>query len=229
MKLIKLNSLLFLCLFPISCQSSTKKQTSTVATDGTSSKVELKKKPQDLSKYETAYFASGCFWCVEAVFESVKGVKEAVSGYSGGTEKNPTYQQVGAGNTSHAEAVMVYYDPKIVSFETLVRVFFGSQDPTQYNGQGPDIGAQYRSIAFYKNDEEKEIIERYIKQLEDKEIYSKPIVTQVAPFDKFWKAEDYHQDYEKRNPNNPYVKNVSIPRLKRFQEKYPELLKDNVH
>lgn len=227
MKLIKLNSLLFLCLFTISCQSSTKKEASKT-TDETA-KVEFEKPIQDLSEYETAYFASGCFWCVEAVFESVKGVKEAVSGYSGGTEKNPTYQEVGGGRTSHAEAVMVYYDPAEVSYETLVRVFFGSQDPTQYNRQGPDRGAQYRSIAFYKNDKEKEIIERYIKQLEEKEIYSKPIVTQVVPFDKFWKAEDYHQDYEKRNPNNPYVRNVSIPRLKRFQKKYPELLKDNIH
>ncbi|WP_335966893.1 peptide-methionine (S)-S-oxide reductase MsrA, partial [Galbibacter sp. PAP.153] len=222
MKLIKLNSLLFLCLFTIGCQSSTKK-------DAQQAKAEANTiatiPQQDLSQYETAYFASGCFWCVEAVFESVKGVKEAVSGYAGGKEKNPTYEQVGAGRTGHAESVMVYYDPKEVSYETLVRVFFGSQDPTTINRQGPDKGTQYRSIAFYKNEDEKEIIERYIQQLEDEKVFSKPIVTQVVPFEKFWKAEDYHQNYERLHPDNPYVKNVSIPRLRKFQKKYPELLK----
>ncbi|MEL4307802.1 peptide-methionine (S)-S-oxide reductase MsrA [Joostella sp. CR20] len=226
MKLIQLNFLFAFLLLVTSCQSSTKKEAPLAEEIP---EVTFTKPPQDLSKYETAYFASGCFWCVEAVFESVKGVKEAVSGYSGGTEKNPNYKQVGSGLTSHAEAVEVYYNPEEVSFETLVRVFFGSQDPTQYNRQGPDKGAQYRSIAFYKNDKEKEIIERYIKQLEDEKIYSKPIVTQVVPFEKFWKAEDYHQDYEKRNPNNPYVQNVSIPRLRKFQKLYPELLKDSTH
>ncbi|QLE00443.1 peptide-methionine (S)-S-oxide reductase MsrA [Galbibacter sp. BG1] len=231
MKLLKINSLLLLCFFTVSCQSSTKKETkiSEKATEEATAKSTFEKPEQDLSNYETAYFASGCFWCVEAVFESVKGVKEAVSGYAGGTEKNPTYQQVGSGQTSHAESVKVYYDPKEVSFETLVRVFFGSQDPTQYNRQGPDVGPQYRSIAFYKNEKEKEIIERYIQQLEEKKIYSRPIATQVEPFEKFWKAEDYHQDYEKRNPNNPYVRNVSVPRLRKFQEKYPELLKEGAH
>ncbi|MCM5661643.1 peptide-methionine (S)-S-oxide reductase MsrA [Galbibacter mesophilus] len=226
MKFIQLNALLLLSFFTVSCQSSTKKEEKPAQV---TAKTTFEKPQQDLSKYETAYFASGCFWCVEAVFESVKGVKEAESGYAGGSEKNPTYQEVGGGKTSHAESVKVYYDPKEVSFETLVRVFFGSHDPTQYNRQGPDVGPQYRSIAFYKNNKEKEIIERYIKQLEKKEIFTKPIVTQVEPFEKFWIAEEYHQDYEKRNPNNPYVRNVSIPRLRKFQKKYPELLKEEAH
>ncbi|WP_340199200.1 peptide-methionine (S)-S-oxide reductase MsrA [Ascidiimonas sp. W6] len=180
---------------------------------------------QDLQEYETAYFASGCFWCVEAIFESVVGVKEVVSGYSGGKEENPTYQQVGRGLTSHAEAVEVYYDPEEVSFETLVKVFFGSQDPTTLNRQGPDRGAEYRSIAFYKNPKEQQIITNYIKELESKKVFDKKIVTEVVPFEKFWKAEDYHQDYEKKHPNNAYIRNVSIPRLKKFQKKFPDLLK----
>lgn len=209
-------------LLTISCESKDKAKSTAVLNKITAPS-------QDLSKYETAYFASGCFWCVEAVFESVKGVKEVVSGYSGGTELNPTYEQVGAGRTSHAEAVKVYYDPKVVSFSTLVKVFFGSQDPTTLNSQGPDHGAQYRSIAFYKNEEEKKIIEDYIKELEDKKVFNKPIVTEVTKFTKFYNAEDYHQDYEKNHPNNPYIRNVSIPRLQRFQAKFPELLKKEVH
>lgn len=186
------------------------------------SKAETSKQLEGLN---TAYFASGCFWCVEAVFESVKGVEEAVSGYAGGAEKNPTYEMVSGGNTSHAEAVAVYYDSSIVDFPTLVKVFFGSQDPTTLNRQGPDKGSQYRSIAFYQNNLEKEIIEAYIQKLNKDKVYNSPIVTEVQAYTVFYKAEDYHQNYEKNNPNNPYVRNVSIPRLNRFKEKYPELLK----
>ncbi|NJB72386.1 peptide-methionine (S)-S-oxide reductase [Saonia flava] len=183
----------------------------------------------NLQEYETAYFASGCFWCVEAVFESVEGVTEVISGYSGGTEEYPTYEEVGYGRTTHAEAVEVYYDPKIISFKTLVQVFFGSHDPTTLNRQGPDRGTQYRSIAFYKNDEEKKIIEEYIGKLTADKVYDDPIITQVVPFRVFYNAEDYHQDYEKRHPNNPYIRNVSIPRLKKFQKKFPMLLKKEAH
>lgn len=174
---------------------------------------------------QRAYFASGCFWCVEAVFESVKGVEEAISGYSGGSQKNPTYRQVSAGKTNHAEAVEVIYDPEVVDFQTLVNVFFGSQDPTTPNQQGPDRGKQYRSIAFYQNESQKEIIEETIARL-NKSTYDGAIVTQVVPFQKFWKAEDYHQNYEKHHQNEPYVRNVSIPRLNRFKEKFPDLLKE---
>ena len=176
---------------------------------------------------KTAYFASGCFWCVEAVFQSVKGVKDAVSGYSGGIEENPTYKQVSAGNSSHAEAVKVIYDPAQVDFETLVKVFFGSHDPTTPNRQGPDRGPQYRSIAFYGNVKEKKIIEDYIDQLEENKNFSAPIVTELTAFDKFWEAEEYHQEYESKHPENPYVKSVSIPRLERFTAKFPKLLKEN--
>lgn len=181
---------------------------------------------QDLTGLSTAYFASGCFWCVEAVFESVEGVAEAISGYSGGNESNPTYQQVSRAATGHAEAVEVYYDETVVDFQTLVKVYYGSHDPTTRNRQGPDRGPQYRSIAFYQTEEEKQIILDYISSLYASGEYEEgDIVTEVVEFEKFWPAEDYHQDYERKNPNNPYVRSVSIPRLRRFQEKYPELLK----
>jgi peptide-methionine (S)-S-oxide reductase len=172
-----------------------------------------------------AYFASGCFWCVEAIYESIIGVKEVYSGYSGGITLNPTYNSIGTGETGHAEAVEVIYDTSIVSFETLVNVFFGSHDPTTLNSQGPDRGTQYRSIAFYQTDEEKKIIENHIKQLTENKVFKRKIVTEVKELEKFFIAENYHQNYERLNPNNSYVRNVSIPRLKRFKAKFPDLLK----
>ncbi len=214
-------------LFSTSCESNVKK--SKQAHDAPNAQTISKPTPDNLQKYEVAYFASGCFWCVEAIYEDVIGVKEVISGYSGGSEKNPTYEQVGRGLTTHAEAVKVYYDPKVVDFKTLVVVFFGSHDPTTLNRQGPDHGAQYRSIAFYSNEEEKKIIENYIEQLKKDKVYNSPIVTQVEKFRKFYDAEDYHQDYEKLNPNNPYIINISIPRYKRFKAKYPELMKKGGH
>ncbi|GAB7256832.1 peptide-methionine (S)-S-oxide reductase MsrA [uncultured Polaribacter sp.] len=177
---------------------------------------------------EVAYFASGCFWCVEAIFESVAGVEEAVSGYAGGNTLNPTYEKIGTGKTGHAETVAVYYNPKKVSFETLVTVFFGSHNPTTKNGQHPDYGTQYRSIAFYKTENEKKIIEDAIKQL-NAEVYKRKIATEVTKFTKFYKAEEYHQDFERRNPNQSYVKAVSVPRLNKFKKKYPHLLKESAH
>jgi len=172
-----------------------------------------------------AYFASGCFWCVEAIYESVEGVYEVISGYSGGTEENPTYREVSYGRTSHAEAVAVYYDPKVRSFADLVSVYYASHDPTSVNRQGPDKGRQYRSIAFYQNEIEKMIIESYIDSIA--QYYSAPIATEVVPFEIFYPAEDYHQDYEKNNPNDPYIRSVSIPRINRFKSLLPEFLKEN--
>lgn len=176
----------------------------------------------ELADQSVAYFASGCFWCVEAIYESVKGVKEVVSGYSGGTKANPTYEEVGRKTTGHAETVAVYYDPSVINFKTLVDVYYGSQDPTTY-GQRPDFGEPYRSIIFYSTAEEKKIAEAAKAALSTK--YSKPIVTEIVEFKKFWPAEDYHQDFEKRNPNQSYVRAVSVPRLNRFKEKFPGLLK----
>lgn len=186
----------------------------------------LKVPPQDLSKYEKAYFASGCFWCVEAIFQSVEGVAEAISGYTGGPQRNPTYSQVSSGVTGHAEAVEVYYDPEVVSYETLLVVFFDSHDATTRNRQGPDRGTQYRSGIYYQNESEQQQIEAFINKLYTRGGYAKgSITTEVAAFEKFWPAEDYHQEYEALNPNQPYVRSVSIPRLNRFKEKHPELLK----
>lgn len=181
---------------------------------------------QDLTGLSVAHFAEGCFWCSEEIFQSVKGVKAVINGYSGGTEPNPTYEQVSDGNTGHAEAVEVYYDPKEVSFETLVKIFFASQDPTTPSRQGPDAGSQYRSIAFYDTPEQKAMIEAYIKELDASGQYNAPIVTEVVPFVKFWKAEEYHQNYAENNPNNPYIRGVSVPRFEKFKEKMPEVVKD---
>ncbi len=181
------------------------------------------KSETDLSKLSQATFASGCFWCVEGVYESVKGVHEVVSGYAGGKEPNPTYKQVSAHTTDHAETVQVYYDSSIVSYSTLLKVYFASQDPTQVNGQGPDMGAPYRSIIFYRTPEEKIEAEKYISEIQKN--YTEPIAAQLVPFEKFWQAEDYHQDYVQINPDVPYVKGESIPRIKRFQKQLPELIK----
>lgn len=174
-----------------------------------------------------AYFASGCFWCVEAIYESVNGVKEVISGYSGGHTENPTYESSNTGKTGHAEAVEVIYDPEVVSFETLVNVYYGSQNPTQVNGQGPDNGSQYRSIIFYQNQEQKDIIDKVSAEVAKN--YDKPLAAEIVPFQKFWIAEDYHQDYERSHPENPYIQNVSIPRIEKFKKKFPDLLKKNSH
>ncbi|MGJ8634716.1 MAG: peptide-methionine (S)-S-oxide reductase MsrA [Luteolibacter sp.] len=171
-----------------------------------------------------AYFASGCFWCVEAVFESVKGVDESISGYSGGHTENPTYESSNTGKTGHAEAVEIIYDPKVVDFATLVDVYFGSQNVTQVNGQEPDHGSQYRSIIFYQNEEQKKAIDEKIAEL-NKKLAPDEVAAEVYPFEKFWVGEDYHQNFEKLNPNHGYIRAVSIPRLERFQEKFPKLIK----
>ena len=185
--------------------------------------------PEHYQNISKAYFASGCFWCVEAVYESLKGVEEAFSGYAGGKTKNPTYYQVITGKTGHAETVEVVYDPKVIDFDTLVEVFFDSHDPTLLNQQGPDLGSQYRSVAFYQKESEKKIIEDHISKLTKENKYPKKIVTEVKPLSKFYYAEVYHQDYEKNNPNDLYILNVSKPRLNKFKAVSPELLKKEQH
>ncbi|NND76656.1 MAG: peptide-methionine (S)-S-oxide reductase MsrA [Flavobacteriales bacterium] len=181
--------------------------------------------PADLQGLSKAYFASGCFWCVEAVFESVEGVEEAISGYAGGNTKNPTYESIGTGQTGHCEAVEVYYDPERVSYRTLVKVFYGSHDPTTVNGQAPDFGTQYRSAIFYQNEEERKIAEAFKEEIMSSEMYTKPIATEIAMLKKFYPAEEYHQNFERLNPDHPYVRQVSIPRLNKFKKAFPELLK----
>lgn len=196
------------------------------STQGTDSQPTITDQPEkDLSGFSVAYFASGCFWCVEAVYESVEGVEEAISGYAGGNTVDPTYEEVGTQKTGHAETVAVYYDAEVVDFETLLTVYYASQDPTQVNGQGPDRGSAYRSIIFYQNEEERVQAQAKKDALDASAAYDAPIATEILAFEAFYEAEDYHQNYERLNPNHPYVRAVSVPRLKRFQAKHPELLK----
>jgi len=212
--------LLLCCILTISCSQTQGQLPSDEKKEMTD------RKSWDESQYARAYFASGCFWCVEAVYESVKGVEEVYNGYSGGHTKNPTYESSNTGRTGHAEAVEVIYDPKIVDFTTLVEVYFGSQNITQENGQGPDRGSQYRSILFYQSAEEKNIISEKIAEL-NSELAPDKVAAEVMEYEVFWMGEDYHQDYERLHPNQPYIKSVSLPRLKKFQSKYPDLLKEN--
>ena len=205
-------------LFLLLSTSCTPANQSDVIQDNTAQK-------KSLEGLSTAYFASGCFWCVEAIFESVVGVEEAVSGYAGGHTDNPTYRSIGTGTTGHSESVEVYYNPDIVSFETLLNVFYGSHDPTTVEGQAPDYGSQYRSIIFYQNESEKKLAELAKQRVADSGEYDKPIVTEISELKKFYPAEDYHQDYERLHPNESYVRNVSVPRLNRFKKKFPDLLK----
>lgn len=167
---------------------------------------------------KTAYFASGCFWCTEAIFELIVGVKSAESGYTGGKTVKPTYEQVCSGKSGHAEAIKVVYYPATVSYEKLVRAFFESHDPSTLNQQGPDKGTQYRSAIFYQNETEKQLSLAYIKELKAKGTY-KTITTEVVPLSVFYPAEFYHQDYEKKNPNNGYIQAVSKPRMAAFKKK----------
>lgn len=171
-----------------------------------------------------AYFASGCFWCVEAIYESLIGVIEVTSGYSGGDTNNPTYGLVNTKLTGHAETIEVVYNPSEISFSNLLDVYFGSQNIDQINGQGPDRGPQYRSIIFYQNNKQKTIIESKINEIESENKLK--VAAEVYPFIKFWVAENYHQNFKKNNPNHPYIKNVSNPRFENFKFKFEDLIKD---
>ncbi len=168
-------------------------------------------------------FGGGCFWCSEAVFTIIKGVNRITSGYAGGDLVNPTYEQVSTGSTGHAEAIKIEYDPKIVGLEKLLEVFFEAHDPTSLNKQGNDVGSQYRSIILYESDEQKKIIDDYIKKIQPR--YKKPIVTEVKKLDKFWPAEEYHQEYYKKNPNVGYSQLVITPKVKKIEKEFKEELK----
>lgn len=161
---------------------------------------------------QKATFAAGCFWCMEAIYESIPGVTEVVSGFSGGKTQNPTYEEVCGEMTGHAEAVDVTFDPEKVSYEKLLRIFWKSHDPTNGRGVAPDFGSSYRPVLFYRNEEQKAAIEKVRAEVQKK--YSKPIATEIVPLEKFWPAEDYHQDYVKKHPDAPYVRNVSLPRVR---------------
>jgi len=169
---------------------------------------------------EVATLSGGCFWCLEAIFKEVKGIEKVVSGYSGGTTVNPSYQQVCSGATGHAESVQLTYDPKVISFREILAIFFSVHDPTTLNRQGADVGTQYRSAIFYRNDEQKAEAEEAIRQLNTSNSWGAPVVTKLEPFKDFYPAEEYHQNYYVRNPEQPYCRVMIAPKLDKFREKY---------
>ena len=174
---------------------------------------------------DTATFGTGCFWCTEAVFQSLKGVEKAVSGYSGGTVSNPTYEQVCTGNTGHAECIQVIYDPKIISYKELLEAFLASHDPTTLNRQGADVGTQYRSVIFYHNAEQEKEAEAYKQKLNSEKAFENPVVTEITPFKVFYKAENYHQDYYRLNGHAPYCQFVIKPKLDKFRKVFHDKMK----
>jgi peptide-methionine (S)-S-oxide reductase len=182
------------------------------------------------AKHETAVFAGGCFWGVQTTFQRIKGVTATTAGYSGGSASTATYDQVSSESTGHAESVKVVFDPARITYGTLLRIFFSVvHDPTQLNRQGPDVGTSYRSVIFYTNPEQQKIAQAYIAQLDAAHVFPKPIVTQVVPLKGFYDAEDYHQDYAEKNPNNPYIQVCDVPKVAALKEQFPELFQDYKH
>jgi len=174
---------------------------------------------------EAATLAGGCFWCLEAVFREVDGVENVVSGYTGGTIINPTYEQVCTGETGHAEAVQVSFNPSKISYREILEIFFSIHDPTTLNRQGPDVGTSYRSAVFYHNERQKNVVEELIGELNKAHLWEKPIVTQIVPLDTFYPAEDYHREYFSRHPEQAYCQTVISPKVNKFRKKWTERLK----
>jgi peptide-methionine (S)-S-oxide reductase len=182
--------------------------------------------PTDSANLETATFASGCFWCSEAVFQQLRGVKSVVSGYSGGLAENPTYEQVCSGTTGYAEAIQVKFDPAFIPYTDLLQVFWQTHDPTTLNRQGNDIGTQYRSAVFYHNDKQRKQAQEYKQQLDASKTFSGPIVTEITQYTNFIPAEKYHQDYYQQNPNQGYCQYVIRPKVEKFRKQFANLLQD---
>jgi peptide-methionine (S)-S-oxide reductase len=183
----------------------------------------------DGSGSEVTTLGGGCFWCLEAVFDEVQGVTDVVSGYAGGAAANPTYEQVCSGRTGHAEVVQVRFDPKRIAYRELLALFFSIHDPTTLNRQGADAGTQYRSVIFYHDDEQKRVAEQLIRELESAKTFNKPIVTQIAPFHGFYPAEEYHQEYFKRNPYQGYCQVIIAPKMAKFRQQHAQALKQPAH
>ena len=214
---------LLLLLIPVCFACATKK-----GADSSQSSVKdtsPAKLPEPQPGEAVATFAAGCFWCVEEEFELLRGVRDAVSGYAGGDQENPTYEQVGTDKTGHAEAVQVYYDPKVIPYDTLVKAFLYAHDPTTLNRQGPDEGTQYRSMAFYRTPAEKSSIDAAIKRFNATGEHSDPVVTQVVPFKAFYAAEVYHQGYYRAHPDEFYIVSVSTPKVEKFKKRLADKLK----
>ena len=195
----------------LACNSSGRQKTKAVS-------------PVSSNSSAVAVFAEGCFWCSEHIFEEIAGVDSAVSGYTGGHVKNPSYEQVCTETTGHAEAIMVYYNPKVVSYSSLLDAFFSSHDPTTLNRQGPDVGTSYRSAIFYRNASEEELVRKAIMKWTP--AFKKPIVTEVSPLKEFYRAEEYHQNYASLNPGSGYIRNVSMPRFELFKRQCKLKLKE---
>ncbi len=188
--------------------------------------VQAQKNQKNMDKsYALATFGNGCFWCTEAIFQKLKGVESVLPGYSGGHVKNPAYREVCTGKTGHAEAIQITYDPTLISYRTLLEVFFYTHDPTTLNRQGNDVGTQYRSVIFYRNPQERKEAENIIKQLESEGVYAEKIVTEITPFEHFYEAEDYHKDYYNNNKDQPYCRAVINPKLDKFLKKYRSKIK----
>lgn len=191
----------------------------------TSNNLTKESKNMTEQKYDTATFGTGCFWCTEAFFEELKGVKSVKVGYSGGHGKNPTYMEVVYGNTGYAEVAQIIYDPSVLSFKDLLEVFWKVHDPTSLNKQGADKGPQYRSVIFYHNPEQEKLAKEYKMKLDESGAFSKPIVTEIVPYKEFYAAENYHQDYYKNNPDAPYCTYTIKPKLEKFREVFGDKLK----
>ena len=174
-------------------------------------------------KTEIATFGTGCFWCTEAVFQELKGVKQVYSGYTGGTVADPTYEEVCSGTTGHAECLQIYFDPSVISFDEMLEVFWESHDPTTLNRQGNDIGTQYRSAIFYHDEEQRKKAEHYKAELDKNKAYDNPIVTEITPFTIFYPAEDYHQNYARLHPENPYITINDLPKVAELRRLFPDL------
>jgi len=225
-----MKNIFYICLFASmilpACSQNSSPKVGFQALDHEVVKIDDYVDANEYADYGVATFAGGCFWCTEAAFERIEGVVDVISGYSGGVKEFPTYREIGTGTLKHAEAIQVFYDKSKVDFDTLLDVLFVAHDPTTLNRQGPDRGPQYRSAIYYHNNDQKKLIDKKIAYLTDKKKFANPIVTEVAPYAKFWVAEGYHQNFYELNPNQSYVRNVSRPKVEKVIETFPTLLKE---
>ena len=185
----------------------------------------MSKQPSEAKNLEVATIAGGCFWCTEAAFSIIRGIERIEPGYTGGSISNPTYEQVSTGQTGHAEAAQIFYDPKVISYREILEIFFTMHDPTSLNRQGADVGTQYRSAIFYHNQTQKEIAEKLIDELNKEGIWNDPIVTSIEPLRQFYKAETYHKDYYKKHPKEPYCQAVIAPKIAKLQARFVDKIK----
>lgn len=210
--MIKLFFTGFILMVFISCNASSEQNTQTMTKEN--------------QQFEYATLGGGCFWCIEAIFEELKGVESAISGYSGGSVKNPSYREVTSGRTGHAEVVQIQYDPDQISYKQILEVFFHLHDPTTLNRQGADVGTQYRSVIFYQNEQQEKIAKEVFDLIDNSDLWKDPLVTEIKPLEEFYVAEDYHQDYFDNNPNQPYCAFVIGPKLNKLKDLFKEKLKE---